>query len=81
MPIDSQMDLAGLPGAAFANSFRLIAGSTSTVLMGLYIGAVWAGLPKRVNFERRNTSSLRRTMARFSRSSINISPHKLRKSS
>ncbi|MOA51568.1 hypothetical protein D3C78_1747340 [compost metagenome] len=40
MGIDGQMDLARMPGAAFADRFRLTAGSTGTVLMGFNIGAV-----------------------------------------
>jgi hypothetical protein len=38
--IDSQMDLARMPGAASADRFRLTAGSTGTVLMGFHIGTI-----------------------------------------
>jgi len=40
MRIDSRMELARKPRAAFADRFRLTTGSTGTVLMGLHIGAV-----------------------------------------
>ena len=40
MRIDSQVDLARMAGATFADRFRLTTGRTGTVLMSLYIGAV-----------------------------------------
>lgn len=38
--IDSQVDLARMAGATFADRFRLTSGRTGNVLMSLYIGAV-----------------------------------------
>tara|TARA_R110001599_G_scaffold32044_5_gene105926 strand:- start:300 stop:578 length:279 start_codon:yes stop_codon:yes gene_type:complete len=40
MRINSQVGLARMAGATFADRFRLTTGRTGTVLMSLYIGAV-----------------------------------------
>lgn len=40
MRISSQVDLARMAGATFADRFRLTTGRTGTLLMSLYIGAV-----------------------------------------